>query len=53
MTDNKYEMETEYRDVETIRQALDLEGQPIDVEFVGRNIGFKIPVPVEEDDNGD
>jgi len=44
-TDRDYQWEHEYRDVRAVMQRLALDGEPVAVEMVGRNIAFKYPVP--------
>lgn len=46
MTD--YEIETETRDVEKVREKLELDAQPVNVRMVGRNVAFEYPVPKED-----
>lgn len=41
----KYEMVEEYRDVGTVAEALGLEGEPLKVDMIGRNIIFMHPKP--------
>lgn len=42
---SKYEWEEEHRDVQEVKEALDLGGQPLNVDIVGRHVTFRYPVP--------
>lgn len=46
----KYNMQSEERNVEEVRQKLRLEAQPIKVKMVGQNIVFLYPESAEDDD---
>jgi hypothetical protein len=48
----KYNMESEERNVEEVRQKLRLEAQPITVKMVGQNIVFFYPEPAEGENGG-
>jgi hypothetical protein len=46
--EDKYEMQSEYRDAETVREALDLDAQPLFVKMEGRQVVFEYPVSEQE-----